>query len=97
MSRNDLDDDGSSFAALLGAFGSHADPARRAKAERLAAMRPDDGRRRRPVTRPRQLNVRISEEVFALLNELREKRGWSQADLVEEAIKAFAKAEGKRP
>src|ERR1700730_8214308 len=68
-----ITDDGSAFGELLGAFGSHADPEKRAKAERLAAMKPGDGRRGRVAMRTVQFNVRISEEAMALAKSLIEK------------------------
>lgn len=95
----DLSDEGSDFAALLGSFGSHANIEKRAKAERLAAMKPGDGRRKRVAVRTNQFNTRISDEALTLAQSLidaltvRDGRKWSQADLVEAALKALAKSE----
>ena len=86
------------FTELLGAFGAHANIEQRRKAERLAAMEPDDGRRKK-AGRDRQFNARITKESFALAQHLIEKlsardgRKWSQADFLEAAIPALAKAE----
>ena len=91
------DGDGSDFSALLGAFGSHADPAKRAHAERLASMAPTDKRRARAKpTRAHQYNVRVSAETLRIATELCEKMKWSQADLVEAAIAALHKTGGAR-
>jgi hypothetical protein len=96
----DLVEDGSDFAALLGAFGSHVDIAKRAKAERLAAMKPGDGRRKRIATRTNQFNTRVSNRTVTLAQRLieefsrRDGKKWSQADLVERAIAALAATEG---
>jgi hypothetical protein len=95
----DLTDDGSDFGQLLGAFGTHADLNKRAKAERLASMKPDDGRRKRAVTRPHQFNARVSDETMALAKALierftaRDGRKWSQADLITQLIADAAKRE----
>jgi len=86
------------FNQLLGSFGAHANIQKRQKAERLAAMEPDDGRRKR-AGRSRQFNARITDESFALAHLLikrlsaRDGRKWSQADFLEAAIPALAKAE----
>jgi hypothetical protein len=86
------------YAQLLGAFGKHANLERRAKAERLAAMQPDDGRRKK-AGRTKQFNARITQQSFAqaqrLIERLSERDGrkWSQADFVEAAIAALAKTE----
>ena len=94
-----FEDDGSDFAALLGGFGSHANLQKRAKAERLAALKPGDGRRKRVAIRTNQFNTRISDEALALSQNIidalsaRDGRKWSQADLVEAAIVALAKSE----
>ncbi|MFA5949355.1 MAG: hypothetical protein WC807_03640 [Hyphomicrobium sp.] len=61
----DLSEDGSDFGALLGAFGSHANIEKRAKAERLAAMKPSDGRRKKGPARRNQFNVRVDDETLA--------------------------------
>jgi hypothetical protein len=85
-------EDGSAFAELLGEFGKHGDRNKRAKAERLAMMKPGDRRRNRGVKRPNQFNVRISDATKALADAIikqftaRDGRTWSQADLVEHAI-----------
>ncbi|HRN87905.1 MAG TPA: hypothetical protein PK271_04825 [Hyphomicrobium sp.] len=88
------EDDGSAFQELLGGFGAHANPAKRARAERLATMKPNDKRRRRGPPRLRQFNVRVTEQTQAIAAKLCEAEGWSQADLVEAAIAALAKAKG---
>ena len=94
-------EDGSAFDELLGEFGKHGDREKRAKAERLAMMKPGDRRRKRPVTRPNQFNVRISDAAKALADELikqfaaQEGRAWSQADLVEHAIEVLAQSQQK--
>jgi len=86
------------FDKLLGSFGAHANIEKRRKSERLAAMQPSDGRRKK-IGRDRQFNVRITKESFALAQHLIEKlsardgRKWSQADFLEAAITALAKAE----
>lgn len=109
MSEN-LADDGDDFAALMGAFGSHANTERRAKAERMAALKKDDKRRKREVTRPHQFNVRIDDDTLALTRGLIEKfaakegrldkKGElvkpSQADIIILAVAALAKAEKVR-
>jgi hypothetical protein len=93
------DDDGSQFQQLLGGFGTHSDIERRKKAERLAAMKPDDGRRRRGATRTNQFNARVDDETIELAKMLietfnaRDKRKWSQADLIIHAIGELAKAQ----
>jgi hypothetical protein len=94
----DTDDDGSQFQQLLGGFGTHTNIERRKKAERLASMKPDDGRRRR-ATRTNQFNVRVDDETMEFAKMLidkfseRDKRKWSQADLVILAIGELAKAQ----
>jgi hypothetical protein len=94
-------EDGSAFNELLGEFGKHGDREKRAKAERLAMMKPGDGRRNRGVKRPNQFNVRVSDATKALADELikqfaaRDKRTWSQADLVECAIEVLAQSQQK--
>ncbi len=102
---SELIEDGSEFAALLGGFGSHGNPKRRAKAERMAAMKKNDGRRQRKVTRPHQFNVRVDDDTKALAQALIDKFNaegregsdkWSQADIVIAAIAALAKAEKAR-
>lgn len=92
----DLSDDGSDFAALLGSFGSPANKQRlekRAKAERMAALKKGDGRRNRAVTRPHQFNVRVDDETLRLTKALAAKLNGSHADIVIMAIAALAKAE----
>jgi hypothetical protein len=94
---NVTEEDGTAFSELLGAFGSHANLEKRAKAERLAAMKPGDGRRKKGPTRTVQFNVRISEhakaQADALLKEFgdRDGKSWSQADLIEHALAVLAK------
>jgi hypothetical protein len=92
-----LDQDGSEFEALLGSFGTHTDVDKRARAERMATMRPNDGRRRRGPARPHQFNVRITDLTQALERKIRKAEGWSQSDLVEAAIAALAKQKGVTP
>src|SRR5262245_1817690 len=93
--------DGSDFSELLGAFGKHGDRGKRAKAERLAMMKPGDGRRNRGVKRPNQFNVRVSDATEGLADELikqfsaRDGRTWSQADLIEHAIAVLAQSQQK--
>jgi hypothetical protein len=89
----ELSEDGSDFAALLGGFGSHANKQKRAKAERMAALKKGDGRRNRVVTRPHQFNVRVDDETLRLTKALAAKLDASHADLVIMAIAALAKAE----
>lgn len=102
---SELADDGSEFAALLGGFGTHANTQKRARAERMAALKKGDKRRQRQVTRPHQFNVRVDDDTKALTQALidrfnaaeREGNGkWSQADIVIAAIAALAKAEKVR-
>jgi hypothetical protein len=96
----ELSEDGSDFAALIGAFGTHANLEKRAKAERLAAMKPSDGRRKRVATRTNQFNTRVDDTTIELAQRLIEKlsrrdgKKWSQADLVQRAIAALAEIEG---
>jgi hypothetical protein len=94
---NEPEEDGSAFGELMGAFGSHANVEKRHKAERLAAMRPTDGRRRRGPARIHQFNVRISDETQMLATKLCKEERWSQPDLVEAAIAALAKQKGVKP
>lgn len=83
---------------FLGSFGSNTNLAKRQKAEKLAALRPDD-RRRKTKNRERQLNVKASDETLALVSALAEKfarrdgQRWSQPDIVEAAIASLAKTE----
>jgi hypothetical protein len=86
------EDDGSNFAELLGKFGSNVNIEKRQRAERLASMRPSDKRRRRGPPRAHQFNVRISTQTQTLAHAMCKAEGWSQADLVEAAIAALAKA-----
>ena len=86
------EEEGADFAELLGRFGTHANIEKRQRAERLASMRPGDKRRRRGPPRAHQFNVRISSQTQALAHALCKAEGWSQADLVEAAIAALAKA-----
>ena len=91
------DEANENFRELLGAFGSHADVDRRARAERRAAMKPDDKRRKKGSARDTQLNVRVRRSVSELARELCKAENWSQADLVENAIEALAKQKGVTP
>ena len=86
------EEEGADFDKLLGAFGSHANIEKRHRAERLASMRPSDKRRRRGPPRAHQFNVRISTQTQTLAHAMCKAEGWSQADLVEAAIAALAKA-----
>jgi len=86
------EEEGADFAELLGKFGTHANIEKRQRAERLASMRPGDKRRRRGPPRAHQFNVRVSSETQKLAHGLCKSQGWSQADLVEAAIVALAKA-----
>jgi hypothetical protein len=92
------EDDGSQFEQLLGGFGTHTNLEARKKAERLASMKADDGRRRR-ATRTHQFNVRVDDETMGFAKVLleqfsaRDNRKWSQADLVILAIGELAKAQ----
>lgn len=88
------DDDGlNNFHELLGGFGSHANTQNRAKAERYASMKPTDPRRKKGLSRPHQFNVRVNDATKALADALTQHHDWSQADLVEAAITALAKAQ----
>jgi hypothetical protein len=91
------DEANENFRELLGAFGSNADVDRRARAERRAAMKPDDKRRKKGSARDTQLNVRVRRSVSELARELCKAESWSQADLVEKAIEALAKQKGLLP
>ena len=92
------DEDGADFDRLIGQFGTHTDIAGRKRKERLASMKADDARRRR-ATRTHQFNVRVDDETMAfsklLLEQFsaRDKRKWSQADLIIFAIGELAKAQ----
>lgn len=88
------DADDQNFQALLGAFGSHANVERRARAERRAGMRADDKRRKKRETRDRPLNTRVRKSVSDLAKALCEAEGISQADLIEQLIEKAAKAKG---
>jgi hypothetical protein len=96
----DLAEEGADFAELLGAFGTHANLEKRAKAERLAAMKPSDRRRKRVATRTNQFNTRVGDRTIELAQLLieefsrRDGKKWSQADRLERAIAALAEAEG---
>lgn len=94
---NEPEEDGSAFGELLGAFGTHANVEQRHKAERLAAMRPNDRRRRRGPARVHQFNVRISDQTQLLATKLCKLEGWSQPDLIEAAIASLAKQKGVTP
>jgi hypothetical protein len=85
------------FNELLGAFGSNANVDRRARAERRAAMKPDDKRRKKGPARDTQLNVRVRRSVSDLARDICKAESWSQADLVEKAIEALAKQKGLLP
>jgi hypothetical protein len=91
------DEANQNFNELLGAFGSNADVDRRARAERRAAMKPDDKRRKKGSARDTQLNVRVRRSVSELAREICKAESWSQADLVEKAIEALAKQKGLLP
>jgi hypothetical protein len=90
-----MEEDGSKFDEFLGAFGVHANLERRAKAERLAAMKPGDGRRKKG-DRVHQLNVRINDATKELVDSLiikftqRDGRDWSKTELIETAISSLA-------
>jgi hypothetical protein len=90
------DEGGRNWAELLGAFGKHSNLEQRAKAERLAAMKPGDGRRKKG-DRIHQLNVRINDSTKQLVDSLitklsdRDGREWSKTELVEAAISSLAK------
>jgi hypothetical protein len=92
------DENGANFNQLLGSFRTHTDIAGRKRKERLASMKADDARRRR-ATRTHQFNVRVDEETMAFSKALleqfsaRDKRKWSQADLIIFAIGELAKAQ----
>ena len=92
------DDDGSEFQKLIGGWGTHTNLEARKKAERLASMKADDGRRRR-ATRTHQFNVRVDGETMAFSKALieqfsaRDKQKWSQADLIIFAIGELSKAQ----
>src|SRR5262245_56307900 len=98
VSETEDDNDGSQFEQLLGGFGTHTDIEKRKKAERLASMKPDDGRRR-GATRTNQFNARVGDETIALAKMLienfsaRDKKKWSQADLIIFAIGELAKTQ----
>lgn len=91
-----MEEDGSNFAELLGAFGVNANPERRAKAERLAVMKPNDGRRKQKGDRIHQLNVRVNDTTKEIVETLiarfteRDGRDWSKTELVEAAIASLA-------
>ena len=91
------EEDGSEFDALLGSFGTHTNVEKRARAERMAAMRPNDRRRRRGPPRVHQFNTRISDGTQSLVGKLCKAEEWSQSDLVEAAIAALAKQKGITP
>lgn len=84
------DDSERNFKELLGVFGSRANVERRARAERRAAMKPGDGRRKKE-KREAPLNVRIRKSVHALAQAICEAEGISQADLVERLIEGAAR------
>jgi hypothetical protein len=90
------DDNDGSHQQLLGGFGTRTNLEGRKKAERLAAMKPGDGRRRRAI-RTNQFNARVDDETIEFAKMLiekfsaRDKRKWSQADLIIHAIAELAK------
>jgi hypothetical protein len=90
-----MEADGSKFEEFLGAFGVHANVERRAKAERLAAMKPSDGRRKKG-DRTHQFNVRINDATKAHVETLiakfseRDGREWSKTELAEVAFASLA-------
>ena len=92
----EVDEEASSadMAAWLGKFGTHARVEQRARAERLASMRPDDKRRHRPVTKVAQLNVCVPPRTKALAHELSKTLKKSIPALLEELLEAAAKKHG---
>lgn len=90
-----MEEDGSEFERFIGSFGVHSNLERRAKAERMAAMKPGDGRRKKG-DRTHQLNVRINDTTKGLVELLlaklseRDGRDWSKTELVETALSALA-------
>lgn len=88
------DADDQNFKALLGAFGSHANVERRARAERRAGMAVNDRRRKKRETRNTPLNTRVRKSVSDLAKALCDAEGISQADLLEQLIEKAAKAKG---
>ncbi|MDH4981252.1 RepB family protein [Hyphomicrobium sp. D-2] len=88
------DADDQNFKALLGAFGSHANVERRARAERRAGMAVNDRRRKKRETRNTPLNTRVRKSVSDLAKALCEAEGISQADLLEQLIEKAAKTKG---
>lgn len=90
-----IEDDGDqNFKALLGAFGSHSNTERRVRAERRAAMRPDDKRRKKGETRDTPLNTRVRKSVHALAQAICRADNLSQADLIELLVEKAAKERG---
>lgn len=87
------DDSERNFKELLGVFGSRANRERRAKAERRAAMKPNDGRRKKE-KREAPLNVRVRKSVHALAQAICDADNISQADLIERLIESAAKERG---
>ncbi|KWT64859.1 hypothetical protein APY04_3099 [Hyphomicrobium sulfonivorans] len=88
------DADDQNFKALLGAFGSHANVERRARAERRAGMAVNDRRRKKRETRNTPLNTRVRKSVSDLAKALCDAEGISQADLLEQLIEKAAKTKG---
>lgn len=86
MGMSEIDETTDDFRALLGAFGSNASGDKRAKAERLAALKPGDGRRRRGPRRDCQFNVRITEAAKARADWLADTLDCSLADVIEKAL-----------
>jgi hypothetical protein len=83
-------EDGGNFAALLGVFGSHADPVKRGRAERSAAMKVDDQRRRPGSPRVKQYLARITESKHALAERITSQTKKGNSDIVEEGIDLVA-------
>jgi hypothetical protein len=94
MKESDDGDDGSAFSNLLGAFGSHADPEKRARSERFAAMKARDKRRRPGPARTEQYNARITEAKLALAHRITVQTGLGNGDIVEQGIDLVAAKHG---
>lgn len=88
---SDLKDDGASFGALMGAFGTHADPARRARAEKIASLKPSDKRRKKLAkpARSQQFNIRTTKQTIEMIDALKARNGWNNADAIEAAVAAL--------
>jgi len=79
-------------AALLAAFGEAAparEAARRGKAERKMAVRPDDGRRKRATGRTVQFNVMMKPSVKAAIGKAAHKAGVPVTVWIELAALAY--------